>query len=293
MPEFHLVKRRVGADQTLELLPEQFRKIVIAQNALQNALALEQKYAILTSNYSSLKNTCAEQCRKWCVGDRKSYSSGSEKHLAINTALLNYLSSGRMYVDQSIKDIESCEYEIVDASSSISSIRSRLYDEHKEYAFLEWFRNHCQHASIPKLNLKFKEKINGNEIHNSLDVTIKKNPLYKSKKVKKKVVDPMPNRIDIVNAVDIHFSCLQVTHHETRKLISTTLENAEIEVGHAHSMFSEAHGNSTIGLRARVKKDNDKIRSIPLSLEWNEVRKELQESRETSSIVRVHIITTS
>ncbi len=290
MPTYQLAKRHSGNDQTLNLTKEKFRKIVIAQSALSNALGLEQKYAILTLNYSTLKNTCAEQCRKWSVGDRTSYSSGSERHQAVNTALLNYLSSGRMYIDQSLQDIEKCEYERNNASESIATLRSQLYDLHKEYAFLEWYRNHCQHASIPKLNLIFKEKLEGNEILNSLLVTIKKKPLYNFKNMKKKVVDPMPEKIDLIKAVDIHFSCLKVTHNESRKLIKSTIENAEIDVKEAHELYKETHGGNTVGLRARVTKDNGEVRSIPLSLEWNDVRNELMSKHETSSLVQPHVI---
>lgn len=285
-----LALRRMGSDLTLDLTYDEFKSIAIAQHALSNALALEQKYAILTENYLALKNICSEQCRRWATSNPQTYMHGNEMHIAINTAVLNYLSSGRMYIDQTLQDIEKCEYETQNASASISDLRSKLYDKHREYAFVEAFRNHCQHYSIPKLKLKFNAKYVDNSIHNTLTITIKKAPLYNNKDLSKKRVDPMPDVINLVESIDIHYSCLQATHYETRNLIEPTLSSAENVIKSTHDRFAEVHDCTTQGLRIRIKKDNEVSRSLPLSMEWNDVRKNLCLKYEAYSSEKINVI---
>lgn len=290
---FQLALRRMGSYRTVDLSEEKFRSVVIAQNALSNALALEQKYAILTENYISLKNTCSDQCRRWSLRNFQTYEDGSDMHLAISIAILNYLSTGRMYIDQTLQDIEKCEYEKDNASSNVAKLRSNFYDKYREFAFIEAFRNHCQHASIPKLKLDFNAKIVKDDIHNRLIVTINKDPLYQNKKLKKKGVDPMPKIINLLESIDIHYACLQVTQYEIRKQIGSTISEAETEVKGAHSLFAGQHSGSTAGLRARVKKVGKPMRSIPLSTEWNEVRVKLQSKYGAESVERVNVISLS
>ena len=105
---YQLTQAILDPHQELEIDKECFDFLKQARHTLLEAFALEEKYEILISNYLKLEKQVVCQAIEAQVRTQSEYSEYFEFRMAFNVALVNLLTSARLYVDQSPRHVRDC-----------------------------------------------------------------------------------------------------------------------------------------------------------------------------------------
>lgn len=146
--KYQLTLAILDPHQELEIDKECFDSLKRARHTLIEALALEEKYEILISNYLELEQQIVRQAVVAQVRTQSDYSEFFEFRMIFNVALVNLLTAARLYVDQFPRHVRDC---LADESqlALAKSWLNQAYDSAFEYRFMEALRNHVQHNGVP------------------------------------------------------------------------------------------------------------------------------------------------
>lgn len=91
----------------------------------------------------------------------------------------------------------------------------------------------------------------------------------------------MDEKIDLKVTIRNYIEGISNIHAEIRKLITNSIETSRNKIEEIHTSFNDLNTKERCdSLRAVMKEDNKQIESIPLLLEWDDVRKSLQKKNE-------------
>jgi len=193
------------------------------------------------------------------------------------------MTSARLYIDQVGQHITECLPLRTDAKPAVEKLFSAEYDAHKEYRFMEALRNYVQHRGLPvqwaSSGSKWIPDPRSPEamLECFIEVGAVKAVLEEDEKFKKTVVAEMPDKIDLKAAARRYVESLSAVHAAVRKLIEETLVTSRLSLEKAHHRYAEVYKESLVGLAAcRCDDQGRRLETIPLLLDWDNVRKELQ-----------------
>lgn len=118
-------------------MKQKFCSIVEARNILSAAMAVEEKYELLISNYIELEKEVLKATADNMVYQDRGYSDFFDVRLLFNQRLVNLLTSSRLYIDQIQQHIKACLPNNLEASINAKALFSKEYDSHFEYQFME------------------------------------------------------------------------------------------------------------------------------------------------------------
>ncbi len=250
---------------------ENFKKSKICLNS---ALALEENYDLLLSNYRELELEAISAAVTDMTSPSHEYEDSFQIRTAINRRLVNLLSATRLYLDQYPKSLN----KIGANSEEAQAVCSKAYDDFFEYRFMEALRNHAQHEGLavhgvtmggswlpprdPKL-LQFSIKPYASKI--SLEGT----------KFKKSVLEETPDKVELIPAARVHVGGISSVHKKVRELIAPFVEDARRTFEEAIARHGAEAKKQYSGLTAIVKEEDVIVEKIPVFLEWDDVRQKL------------------
>jgi hypothetical protein len=112
----------------IEIDDERFNSLLKARSILSGALALEEKFDLLISNYFDLESECLNCVLRSMVYYEPAYDYTAEAMLTINRRTVNLLTSARLYVDQLPQHVKSCLPDEDSILGKINAIKSSCYD---------------------------------------------------------------------------------------------------------------------------------------------------------------------
>ncbi len=139
----------LGQFPELEIERARFKILKASRPILTHALAIEEKYSIIITNFLELEREATNASISAMVQSPIEYKDFFDVRLALNTCLVNLLTSVRLYVDQLSSHISACLPDDNEAKSNTKSLFSAEYDSRFEYRFMEALRNYVQHSGIP------------------------------------------------------------------------------------------------------------------------------------------------
>lgn len=137
-----------GKYPEIEIDEVKFCSIVEARNVLSAAMAVEEKYELLVSNYIELEKELLKVAADDMIYRDRDYSVFFDIRLLFNQRLVNLLTSSRLYIDQIQQHIKTCLPNDLEASINVKGFFSKEYDAHFEYQFMEALRNFVQHRGL-------------------------------------------------------------------------------------------------------------------------------------------------
>lgn len=268
--KYVLRKNTIDHNREIMLCENDYLQCKKSKIILDEILAIEEKYNILLNNYTELEKTIFNTL---LIGKihTVSYKDFHEHKLLINTKIVNFLTSARLYIDVSGKHISKILYS--KEKDSLKENKATEYDKNICYRFMEALRNYVQHYGIAAHFIEFKKTRDG-EFFNFFCI---KNTLKKDNRFKKSILEESPENIDLKEYIRSYMDSLGNIHLAARKLTYKTVDVAREKIHSFHLLYFGGQSNCpTASLCIHKIANNTTVDEIPLLLEWDDLRIELQ-----------------
>lgn len=270
----------LGGVPEIEIDESEFCALLAAQSTLRAVLSVEELYEFVVANYLAVESQLINTSVTDTVRATLTYSEIFSVRSALNLSVVNLLTSTRMYLDQLPKNIADSLPSIPDAANLIRLKASNEYDQYFEYRFMEAMRNHVQHCGTPIHHFTqgrgWTSFDDNGELEFTIDILAQRSVLQGDEKFKKIILAEMPDSMSLKAAIRRYVESLSAIHEAGRNLTGEAATYARRKVEEARTRYSELHDGSLVGLAA-MEIDGDRVLSkVPLLLEWDDVRVELQ-----------------
>jgi hypothetical protein len=265
----------------IEISEEKYRSYRESKAILLNCLEIEEKYEILISNYLELEKSILDAIANNMVHHQIDYSDFFDTRLTLNIRVVNLLTSARLYVDQLHNHVKGCVPHLDDSETLVKKILSKEYDENPECRFMEALRNYVQHRGLPvhstSRSSSWIDLGENGQLEYSLELASLKTILEEDGKFKKQILNQSSDNIDLKVATRSFIESLSKVHDTVRTIIQESVQNSRLNLEDAHSQYKKVYTGSLVGLCACIMNDQEIIETIPLLLDWDDVRIKLQQ----------------
>lgn len=264
----------------IEISGDEYSRLETARKVLSNALAIEEKYEIVVANFLELEMQLLHAAATDTVRTTLSYAEFFELRSVLNIRLVNLLSSVRLYLDQLPQHVGDCIPENTNARYLVKAQCSREYDEHFEYRFMEALRNHVQHRGIPihliRQDARWTSIGDGGLLEFTVDIAAQRSYLEEDEKFKKAVLDEISADVDLKAASRCYIESVSAINELARESIAESVKCARRTIEAARERYAEVWADSLVGIAAVAVNNERQVSSVPLLLDWDDVRIELQ-----------------
>lgn len=258
------------------LTKEEFLAISNARNVLSSALAVEETYEIVISNYFALELKLLETATRQMVREHTRYHDIFETRLALNICLVNVLTAVRLYVDQLNQNVRECVPKKNDIIDVIKALFSKEYDAKSDYRFLDALRNFVQHRGLPAHFILIHASVvppeEDGHIEFSIEFASMREYLAEDPKFKKEVLAELDEKVDLKKATRSYVESISNVHESARSIIFEYVNSARECIEDAQKRYSEIYPGKLLGLTAYAMDDTQVVESVPLMLEWDDIR---------------------
>jgi len=260
-----------------------FNNLKQARLCLSAALAIEEKYELLISNYLDLEKECLNVTSISMIRSSTDYSGFFDIRLAFNRRVVNLLTSTKLYIDQIQQHVKSCFPDRSDIGDNVKALFSAEYGKFFEYRFMEALRNYVQHRGLAvhstSLGSKWTSQEGDAELEFKTRLFTHKTEVDGDKAFKKQVSKEMAEKVDLLYAVRVYVGSISKIHCEIRELVAPTSEDSRHQILEAINEYEAINGKKPLGLNAisSIPKEpiDEMIEKFPLLLEWDDIRLDL------------------
>lgn len=278
--KYLLRKAVLDAVPEVEISAHDFANLKAARSVLSNAFAIEEKYEIVISNFLDLEKQLLDVAATNAVRDTLSYAEFFETRSVLNIRLVNLLTATRLYLDQLPQHIGDCVPQKSEASDLVKARCSDEYDKHFEYRFMEALRNHVQHRGIPihfvQQGARWTSFEDDGQMEFSVHIAAKRSYLEEDEKFKKAILGEISKDIDLMAASRRYIESISAINEFVRELIADSVISARTAIEAAHHSYAQVFSESLIGISALEMNKGQVVSSVPLLLDWDDVRIQLQ-----------------
>ena len=275
----HIFRIGVLGFPSLEIEQAQFEQLKSSRPVLSHALAIEEKYEIIISNFLELEREATNISISEMVRNHIEYKDFFAVRLALNIRLVNLLATVRLYTDQLSSHICVCFPSDENVKTEVKNLFSSEYDKSFEYRFMEALRNHVQHSGIPVHEVfmgggKWTDPVDG-LLEYSLCFYAQKKELLLDEGFKKQVLNEMPDKVNLRSATRIYIEAISRIHKQARDKIKTDVDSARLCLDRAIQDYMVVYEKEPVGLYAYEYHGEEKIDEVLVLTKWDDVRKEL------------------
>jgi hypothetical protein len=269
-------------------------RLKAARETLVAALAIEEHYEIVLGMYKSLEkaafNIAIEEMTHKGLPD---YDELFDLRVPLNVGVISLLTAVRLYLDTLKRHVRSCLPESTTVEEDVKKLCSSEYDTHLDYRFMEQLRNHVQHHGLPvhnfSLGSRWDEKRTSREHYVSFFAT--KATLSRDPQFKRKVLDELPDSIDLQGATRRYIDCLSRINVGVRALTEFAVGAARAELQSTLEEYRAAYGKDVIALHV-FQREGDRLTALmPVLLKWDDSRIRLQKKNPFATNLRPAHIT--
>ncbi|QVL43787.1 MAG: hypothetical protein KFB92_04095 [Alcanivorax sp.] len=272
----------VGKVPEIEIDSDRYDALQNARSILIGALAIEEKYDLLFSNYLELEKECLSYATECMVKGSLGYAGFATARQSINRRIVNLLTSTRLYIDHIQQNIKLCIEE--ESAFNVKSLMSEQYDNNFSYRFMEALRNYVQHCGLAihrvSTPTRWTSQNDDGELEFGLNVFAEQNVLKESEKFKAAILKEMPEEVEIIRASRSYVGSISIVHNVLRGAIKSNVAEARKAIQVAIDEYKAVNDGCAIGLKALKYKRNefpkDIIDYFPILLEWDDSRVELE-----------------
>lgn len=257
--KYLLRKAVLGKCPEIEITAQEYAHFEEARKILSNALAIEEKYEIVITNYLEFEKQILDTTAASMVRAHLDYSDCFEVRLGLNIRLVNLLTAARLYVDQLNQNVRECVPDSTRGKQMVKNFFAKEYDEHKDYRFMEALRNYVQHRGLPVHWTQQGSRWTSLEDHGSLEFSIElasqRSYLEEDGEFKKKVLAELDEKIDLKAATRGYVESISNVHESVRSMIIESVTLARELIEDAHRRYAAVHSGSLVSLcvsRART-----------------------------------------
>ncbi|ELA8177040.1 hypothetical protein Q9Y03_004976 [Vibrio harveyi] len=277
--QFKLKTWALGSFPEIEISNEQFQSLYQSAEVLKAAMAIEEKYELVISNFLDLEKDSLAVSSDYMVRRSNNYSEFFDIRSTFNRRIVNLLTSTKLYIDQIQQHVKICNPEL---TACVKNEFSREYDTLFEYRFMEALRNYVQHRGLAVHLVSHPAKwIEDDEslLEFQTKIYTQKTNLEGDKAFKKSVALEMPDKVELILSSRKYISAISRVHSFIRSNIDTVVKSSRDLIESTINQYQDINDGESIGLcavsfEADGRLDNI-IERVPLFLSWDDVRIEL------------------
>ena len=150
----YLLRKVVSDDiPEVEITAKEYAAFERARSVLTNALAIEEKYQIVLSNYLAFEKELLVATAVAMVREPLDYSDAFRVQQRLNICLANLLTAARLYEGSISQNVRECVPDVPGAEDKVENLFSKEYGENKAYRFMKALRNYVQHRECRYIGL--------------------------------------------------------------------------------------------------------------------------------------------
>lgn len=283
----------LGGFPELEIDYDRFDKLKKARDVLRHALAIEEKYELIITNYLDLEKEATNFAITGLVRKHTGTPNFSEIKNAITVRILNLLTAARLYVDSLTNHILSCISNTCIKSTDIRQLFVDEFESNFNYCFMEALRNYAQHCATPVHQICKQYKIQNdgeNAKEFAVDFYAKKSTLSLDNSFKRETLKEMPTRVNLREAARSYVESLSRIQQKTRELICESVNFSRETFEDARNQYIEFSNDMPRNLYAFELENMIAIRKVLIDLEWDDIRLALLERNpELEKLTKMHI----
>ncbi|HDM8130293.1 hypothetical protein [Vibrio harveyi] len=277
--QFKLKTWALGSFPEIEISNEQFQSLYQSAEVLKAAMAIEEKYELVISNFLDLEKDSLAVSSDYMVRRSNNYSEFFDIRSTFNRRIVNLLTSTKLYIDQIQQHVKICNPEL---TACVKNEFSKEYDTIFEYRFMEALRNYVQHRGLAVHLVSHPAKwIEDDEslLEFQTKIYTQKTNLEGDKAFKKSVALEMPDKVELILSSRKYISAISRVHSFIRSNIDTVVKSSRDLIESTINQYQDINDGESIGLcavsfEADGRLDNI-IERVPLFLSWDDVRIEL------------------
>jgi hypothetical protein len=278
--KYILRKDVLGNVPEIEISEQEYVELQKARNTLSNALSVEEKYEIVISNYLDFEQEILNATTCHMIRDHLDYTDFFKVRLGLNIKLVNLLTAVRLYVDQLSQNVAECLTDNPNTKDDVKRLFSKEYDDNRYYRFMEALRNYVQHRGIPvhwtRQGSRWTSLADDGLLEYSMELASQRSYLEEDTKMKKSVLAEMDEKIDLKAGTRSYIESISNVHESIRSMIADSISSSRKLIEDARHKYSEVYSDSLVGLSAVKWGNHKRVASIPLLLDWDDVRVDLQ-----------------
>lgn len=279
----------------IDITKKQYAAYEDARHILSNSLAIEETYEIVISNYIAFEKQVLDTSTSCMVREYLNYSDFFKVRLDLNIRLVNLLTATKLYVDQLPQNVRDCLPDAENVVDVVSTLFQKEYDEYFEYRFMEALRNYVQHRGMPVHWASQRGEWTSSEgdafLEYSMEVASLRGFLEEDEKFKKAVIKEMGEKVDLKYATRCYIECISNVHCTAREIVESSVAASRELLQDAHKQYAEVYKDSLVGLSACAISDDGQIASVPLLLDWDDIRLQLMKRNGKMTNLRKRYVT--
>lgn len=158
MMKYGISKLVMGFTGFIEIDEAEYLHVKNARQNLFELLFVEEKFDLVAENFYEYETELLAIASRMMIFSNDDHISMSRERNLVSRRIVNLLSAGRMYIDQSIQHIEKMYGE---NSNNLDLVRKEIsaqYDKSLGYRVMEALRNYVQHRGFPIQSIKFSHE---------------------------------------------------------------------------------------------------------------------------------------
>jgi len=270
----------IGRFPELEIGQARFEELKSSRPILTHALAIEEKYEIIISNFLEMERETTNISISEMVRNHVEYKDFFDVRLALNIRLVNLLTAVRLYTDQLSSHICACIPSEENLKTGVKALFSTEYDANFDYRFMDALRNHVQHSGMPVHRFSTGAKWTDLEdglLEYSLYFGAQKKELAEDDSFKKRVLNEMPDEVNLRIATRSYIEAISRIHQQVRDKIGPVVDSSRLCLDRAIRDYMVIYEKEPIGLYAYAYLDEEKIEEVSILTKWDDVRRALVE----------------
>ena len=285
----------IGQAPEMPISEQQFDELADARTVLSAAFGLEESYDLLIGNYVEVEKELLAAGASSAVRDLTEYQDFFELRSTINRRFVNLLTATRLYLDQAPQRLADCAVDPTKARSDFRLRTNEHYDGFFGYRFLEALRNHVQHCGLAVHRLRHEQKWLGEGANRALEISVhpfaERRYLAADGGFKAKILEEMPEEVVLSLAMREYLQCIGNLHMLVRSHIADRVSTARELIGNQIARYACESNGATIGLTAFRIDANGMKESMPLLLDWDDVRVKLVARNSGLVALSRHVVT--
>ena len=251
---YGISKRVMDFRGFIEIDEAEFLLIKSARQNLFEMLFLEEQLDLVTENFYEYETELLAIASRMMIFSNDDPMSMSRERNLIGRRIVNLLTAGRMYIDQSVQHVE----RMYGANSSTLSVIKKefnlQYDKSLGYRAMEALRNYVQHRGVPIQGIKFSYKVVDPETESQLLYRaiplIGVLELAEDQAFKRAVLDELKNiqhdgRVDARPLIREYIESIRSIHEKIRQLVGPDLARWERVLDETIEKFQAKFGKET------------------------------------------------
>lgn len=298
---FVLTERVLNPAGDIEITEAQFLEIGRSRLIVMEALAIEEKYALLLQNYFELERVFHDLALSTLLFRGSTWTERIDEVHTVNRHLVNLLSAAKMYVDHVPQHLNEMFVPSEAESRAFAKETSNEFESVLGYRVLSALRNHAQHADFPiqslSLGSKWVEEDGVRRCRHTATAFIHRDVLTRNAKINAKVrseLSSLGETIDVKPLLREYLSSFARIHVAVRSISKQLIEASDRILESAQGRYKSEVNPNPAGLAAiELSESGTHVRTHSVFTDAIVRRERLERRSSTLSNLHKHFVSGS